>query len=161
MSNIVKVYLTLEETLLAAAVGFYRQEESMKKGLKDAHGYNGKDAWETHIMGAQAEQAVAKYLGVPWSESVNTFGAPDIDPDIQVRTFKNPEDPYLLVRPNDKDKERFVAVYRIDQFTYKIFGWMYGKDAKKKEWIRDPNNRGFAYFVPFENLTNISDLLIE
>jgi hypothetical protein len=157
----VLVKLSVDDVIRGAAVGFLREVESIKKGLVNKHGYKGKDEWETHIMGALAELAVANYLGVPWNEGINTFSAPDIDPDIQVRCSKREYQHRLTVRPKDKDNERFVLVNRMTNYNYELLGWILGKDAKHPDYSEDPGDRGSAFFVPFENLNDIKTLIIE
>lgn len=159
------VTLPVEEIIRASITGFLRQCSSLKKGLKDAHGYSDEGGWEMHRLGAVAELAAATALRRYWPESVDTFAFPDIPPDIQVRLSKRvnmlDKEHNLTIRPDSKDNEKYVLVRKISDNTFRVLGWIEAGEAKKhKEWYDNPGNRPYAWFVPFENLRDINDLIL-
>jgi hypothetical protein len=103
------------------------------------------------ITGACGELAVAKFLGKYWSPSVNTFHSfPDIEPNIEVRSTVLTTG-CLPVRDNDADdRYYFLAVGTPPTMT--VVGYIRGSDAKRQQWLRDPNGYRPAYFVPQEAL---------
>jgi len=63
------------------------------------------------------------------------------------------------VRENEPDEEVFVLVTGKCP-EYLIHGWMYGKEAKKKEWLADYGGYNApAYFVPGESLKDMAALI--
>lgn len=144
-----KVKLNTDELSMATLVGIRRRIESLHAGRKNNHGYSGDDAWFIDIEGACAELALAKFLGLFWDGSVNTFKRPDVG-SIQVRHTKY-RDGCLIVRNPDADDEIHVLV-RGEAPNYEIVGWISGKDARKRGKLRAPSGRPPAYFVDQENL---------
>jgi hypothetical protein len=67
------VELTSEELEWAYHIGELRNEEAKRRGLKDKHGLSAEDALRVHQVGAAGEAAFAKFAGVDWDASVNTF----------------------------------------------------------------------------------------
>ena len=57
-----KVHLTIGEMHLAAQNGTLRVIESISKGLKDRHGFEGP-GWDINVEGAAGEIAAAKAIG--------------------------------------------------------------------------------------------------
>ena len=53
----IKTTLKWHEVMLGGMTGVMRHVKSLKKGLKDAHGYDGEDGWTKHIDGALGEVA--------------------------------------------------------------------------------------------------------
>lgn len=147
-----KVKLTNSELVMAALIGCRRHIASLK--LKQAHGAT--DTWTINIEGACGELAAAKALNLFWDGGVNTFSAPDLQPNIQVRTSSN-HDWGLIVRRNDKDDEIFVLVTGVSP-EFVVRGWIVGKSAKNNKWFRTYNNRPEAYFVPQSALNPVGTL---
>lgn len=106
---------------------------------------------ELDILGICGEIALAKYLNVYWEPNITGGFAYDIYPNIQVRTTKH-ENGRLIVHQKDNDNDRYFLVYaNNDIFTIK--GWIFGKDAKQKEFWCDPTGKNrFAFFVPSNRL---------
>jgi hypothetical protein len=150
-----QVTLTWFESAMGAEVGRLRQLAALKDGLVHQYGFDGI-GWTEHIEGACGEIAVAKYLGIYWGGSVNTFKSEDLGGGIQVRT-RSRDDYDLIVRPGDNDDEIFVLVTgRCPHYT--IRGWILGRDAKQGEFRADHGGRSSAYFVPQERLQCPSNL---
>lgn len=144
------VTLTWFEVLHASMVGIRRQIEALKKNLPDAHGFNGDESWTVHIEGACGEMALAKHRNLYWNASVNTFKKGADVLLLHVRTRSKPEYE-LIVRRDDPDQDVFVLVTGRCP-TYKIHGWIHGKEAKKTEWLKEHGGRPPAFFVPQSKL---------
>jgi hypothetical protein len=139
------VTLTPYESELAAGVGLRRHLSALRRGLVNHHGYKG-DGWGDHIEAAGAELAVAKFLGRYWSGSVDTFKASgDVGPyEVRWRSSTTYD---LLIRPGDADDRPFFLV--LGQFpTYRVVGWIMGRDGKREEWRQHYGDRPAAFFVP-------------
>jgi hypothetical protein len=139
------IKLTDSEVEMAAQVGLRRQLEALRKGLPDKHGYEG-DGWGIHIEGALGELALAKFLGVYWDGSVNTFKTKGDLGETEVRT-RSRSDYDLIVREDDREDAVYVLVVGKAP-AYRVVGWMLGKEAKQDRWVRTYGGRTPAYFVP-------------
>lgn len=129
MTNITLSWL---EMVNAANVGVARRLTSMKRGL-DAHKHAAVSNFQTDIEGAIAEACFAKFMGMHWDCSCNTFKAPDVG-CWQVRSTAAPWG-HLIVRPNDADYER-VALLITQGFGARVVGWMLVADAKASRYWR-------------------------
>lgn len=148
------VVLTWHEAAIASHVGWMRQIKSLTDGRKDRHGFTG-DGWSEHCEGACGELAVAKFLGIYWNGSIDTWKDNDL-PGLQVRTRSL--DTYgLIVRPNDSDDATWVLITGRCP-TYRVRGWINGRDAKRPEWLANHAGRPPAYFVPAEQLNPMNEL---
>lgn len=148
MPNIVS--LCWYEEAVAKEVGKRRQEESLKEGKPDAHGFLG-NGLQIHVEGACGEMAFAKWSGRYWSCSVNTYKDGGDVGKIQVRT-RSKSWYELIVRKNARDDDLFVLVTRQpdrdQQPTFDIVGWYFARDAKQERWLQTHGDRPAAYFVP-------------
>lgn len=124
----------------------------MRDQRPDRHGYKGA-GWSEHIEGACGEAAVAKVLNRFWNGSVDTFATGGDVGDIQVRT-RSSHDYELLVRPDDRDSDVFILVTGRAP-TFRVIGYIWGRDAKRPEWLQTHGSRPAAYFVPHAFLTPI------
>lgn len=142
------------EVAAAVTVGVQRHLASLRRGSRDAHGWTGRDGWGDHIEGACGERAAAKAMGLYWDGSVNVFERSDLvgrdGVGIQVKT-RSKDEWDLIVRPGDSDAQRFVLVTGTVP-TYRVWGWILGRDAKRSQWAVDYGNRPTAYFVPKDAL---------
>ena len=81
------VTLDAGEARWAMSVGESRNSESEKRGYLQSDGTKSANRLENHQRGAAAELAVSKFIGVPWSATVNTYKRfPDIPGGIEVRS---------------------------------------------------------------------------
>ncbi len=145
-----KIDLTLNEIQMAADVGIRRRLASIGRRLKDAHGYNPKTPWEDDIQSAAAELAFAKITQSYWPAHINNFKGPDVGEHIQVRFTKLP-DGCLIVRDNDTTEDYYVLM--TGQIpTFHLAGYLPGHLAKAKRYLRRPNKRPAAYFIPQTDL---------
>jgi hypothetical protein len=144
------------ELRLAAMVGAERYIQAITRKLQELHGDDNDSTWATHIEGACGEMAYAKFRGIYWNGSVNTFRAPDVGSRIQIRT-RSRHDYELFVRPTrDKDDDIFVLVTGKAPIFW-VRGFMRGIDAKKPEWLKDHGGRPPAHFIPNEALRKFPD----
>ena len=152
--NFYDVEMTDEQAQRAIRVGYRRHNEALRLGCKAAYGASENDLG-INLLGALGELAYCLYTDQPWSESVNTFKAPDVGTNIQIRTTKR-HNGRLIVRKKDKDHELFVLVIA-DEKKFKIVGSILGRDAKRDEFLAAPSDRPPAWFVDQSALTKIED----
>lgn len=148
------VQLTPNEYIMAAHVGFMRQTSNICRGRNDAYGYTGI-GYDIHILGCLGEYVVAKYLNTFWN-GISALGVKDVGKNIQVRTTAK-KDNRLIVHPDDADNDCFILVSS-DGLRFGIHGYIYGVDAKRKEWWQSPQKGRPAYFVPQSALMDIHTL---
>ncbi|MEO2054715.1 MAG: hypothetical protein ABGX83_05390 [Nitrospira sp.] len=149
-----EVTLSSYEIYMAACVGVARRLASFKRG--ETNKVQNKDfGWHSDIEGACAEMAFAKYLGVFWDGSVNTFKRPDVG-NIQVRHTQH-ERGCLIIRGADIDSQVFVLITGHHP-KFEICGWIVGRDAKREEYARDPHGKYPAWFVPAKELRPIAEI---
>jgi hypothetical protein len=148
------IIMTDDQYQRAVKVGTLRYNESIKRRCQQAYGAGGYNL-NMDILGAAGEFAYCIYTNQPWSESVNTFKAPDVGTNVQIRTTDKLQGK-LIVRKRDKDEDLFVLVLA-EGLRFKIVGSMLGKDAKNPEYLFAPNGRPPAYFVKQEFLAKIDD----
>lgn len=149
------VRLAWYEVETCAHAGVRRRIESIRRGTKDAKGFNRTDKWDIDISGACGEMAVAKVLDKYWDVSVNTFHKGDVG-KLQVRTSRQ-EKPYLVVQKHNDDDDIFVLVQG-QEATFKVIGWMVGRDAKQRKFLRSFGGRPAVFAVPPKNLKPLSEL---
>jgi hypothetical protein len=149
-----QITLGLRERIMAANVGQMRRLTAMRRESVDSHG--AKDlGWDEDIEGAAAELIVAKYLNVFWNLETDV-GDPDIGTNIQVRWTRR-HDNSLIVRPSDP-ADHFYVLVTGQMPTMTIQGFILGLEAQDAAWLRSPNGRAAAWFVPSEYLASIDEL---
>jgi hypothetical protein len=109
------------------------------------------------IEGAGAEMAYCKLADAYWTGSIGTFHEADVGKDIQIR-HTILKDGRLIVRSGDNPNHKYVLVIG-SMPNYTIVGWIKGVDAKKNEFILNPNGKGDAYFVPQNKLNSLDSLI--
>jgi hypothetical protein len=136
----VDVRLTGDDVERASNVGRLRHVHSLRRGEKHRDGKdNQASGWNDHIEGAIAELVVAKYLGIPWSASVDTFRTQaDVGP-YDVRWASKSYG--LIVRDRDKDERVHILVVGVG-LVYTIVGWIWGWEARQIGELRDFQKRG-------------------
>ena len=153
-----KIKLEAYEIYMAAMVGMRRRISIMAKtGFKNTNKTHSKDfGWHTDIEAACAEMVVAKFLGMYWDYSVDTFKVPDVG-GIQVRHTAY-DTGCLVIRDADSNDEIFLLVTGSSP-EYFIRGWVTGYSGKKDEYLRYQDTPGGeAWFVPQESLRNPMEL---
>src|SRR5262245_24470858 len=129
------VTLTLAEIEMAANVGVRRQAHALIDNRPDAYGAEKAKGWQIHLEGACGELAVAKYRGVYWDGSVNTFKHGADVMNLHVRTRRE-HDFALLIRDDDPDDGVFVLVTGRCPH-YRVHGWIRARHAKRAEYLKD------------------------
>ena len=151
-----EVTLTEQESLCAAIAAIQRRYRSQIRDSQKKYGFDDslEDPLTNDIHGAGGEIAAAKVLELYWSASVDTFHAPDIGKNTHVRTAG--KDHYcLIIRDDAKDDEIYVHVTgRLP--NYKVWGYIKAVNGKKDKYIKSPNNRPPAWFIPAGDLTPIN-----
>ena len=145
MSDTVSIDLTETELEIAALVATKRQASNLCKRRPDAHGAKPDAGWSLHIEGACGEMAVAKWAGKYWNGAIGDLKADDVG-KLQVRTRSNHAYD-LIVHRSDPDDRAFVLVTGLAPH-FILRGWIWGRDAKRDEWWRDPAGGRPAFFVP-------------
>lgn len=155
------VHLTGEDREQALRHGLKRQKESRRIGIKDQWNSTKHSHFQIDVLGVLGEIAVARYLEIEFSPTVNTFHhTADILHDIEVRTAAMCGN--LIIRPQDRDiKDRkfvFVAIPRWEDEAPEAYlmGWLKGREAMMNKYWRD--DKPAAWFVPTSDLTPISYL---
>jgi len=152
----VSITLTPTEARAAILTGAERQIDALTRGLADKHGAGGEDSWTLHIEGAAGEMAAAKALDRYWQMPVGTFKAGGDVGTLQVRT-RSRHDYELIVREDDRDDDRFILVTGTLP-RFQIHGWIFGRDAKRPQWLREHGGRAPAFFVPHAELRPLIEL---
>lgn len=102
---------------------------------------------QQEVVGACGEIALCKVMNWYWSPSVNTFhSVADVGANVEVRSSAR-ADGSLIIRGNDADDRWYVGVFGEPPFLY-VAGFIHGSQAKRDEWVRDPNGMRPAWFVP-------------
>jgi hypothetical protein len=139
----------IEVTLTAADVSWARDVGRQRIALAPGNprfAYKERSGLDTHTIGAMAELAAAKAIGVPWPARVNTFRElPDLDPFWEVRWSSNPRKVKVAV----DDKPELLVCHVTGQGPeFKVHGFT------KVSWVQqntqpvDPGDRGWsAHFV--------------
>ena len=154
------VTLTWYEVSVAIHLVGLRHTEALRKGMKDKHGYKGRDL-QDNFYGMLGEIAFAKATGKYFPMSVNTFKDADIGINWQVRTVGSNNNRDLIVRPADPSKHKYVLVeistrdsYPDKFYVATIHGWIEGTQAKDKKYLSYFGNpdRPPAYRIPKKDL---------
>jgi len=146
------VTLTWYEVSVAIHLVGLRHTEALRKGMKDKHGYKGRDL-QDNFYGMLGEIGFAKATGRYFPMSVNTFKDADIGINWQVRTVGSNNNRDLIVRPADPSKHKYVLVEihkSENNYVATIHGWIEGTQAKDKQYLSYFGNpdRPPAYRIP-------------
>lgn len=109
-------------------------------------------------IGVMAEMAGCDYLGLPYVFTVNTFRAPDLPFEIEVRATEW-RNGHCKVRPDDADSRRVVmAIVTSLESPVVLAGWIMARDGKQFP-TRDPHGASMPWhFVPQSALNPMSEL---
>jgi hypothetical protein len=147
-----EVTLTPREWMQAVQVAAQRVVECIESGLQpdywlDRKGRTWAERLVTDIQGVVGEVTVCKGRNRYFSPTVNTFhGVPDVDGNIEVRCT-NLDNGSLIIRAND-DPNRWYVLVTGEPPNMCIRGYIRGVDARRDEWLRNPNDHQPAWFVP-------------
>jgi hypothetical protein len=127
----VLVTLTPDELERAAMGGVQRRINGLVKNRRSTHPEtpdHEQNWWESHIVGAIGEYAVAKALGQHWRPTVGQIDQKDVG-EFEVRTTQLPK-PLLRYRGhNDPNSKYILCSYRGTQVL--IQGWLPGYTVQK------------------------------
>jgi len=131
--------LSWYEVSVAIHIAGLRNTESLRSGLKDNHGYTGRDLHD-NLYGVLGEMAFAKISGRYYPMTVNTFKGADIGNKWQIRTVGSNKNRNLIIRFADPDSH-YYALIEIKKYgdNYKaVFkGWVQGKAGKLAKYLTD------------------------
>lgn len=127
----VLVTLTEQELEIAALGGVRRRINGLAKKRRSTHPEtpdHEQNWWESHVVGAIGEFAVAKALGMDWNPTIGQVDQKDVG-DFEVRTTQLPE-PVLRYRThNDASSTYILCSYRGNQVL--IQGWLPGHTVRQ------------------------------
>lgn len=151
--------LSMAEFAVAVQSAMTRMLISAGQGINHASTY--KRTWlrrlHEEVVGCLAELAMGKFIDRYFIPEVGTFHTkPDCLHDIEVRATAW-EDGSLIIRDNDADDRRYVFCV-VSGKSVEIMGWLYGYEAKKNEYIRNPNAYRASWFVPQAKLRAVETL---
>jgi hypothetical protein len=145
----VDVTLTWSEVASAGREGIQRRIRAMARGRQLPGGWDHKrraGRWDNDIESACAERAAAKGLGIYWPEGDMPDYGGDLPGGWHVRSTDR-EDGSLLVYPDDPDGGRFVLIVGVAP-TYRLAGWLYGREAKDAKWASGDRLARPGFMIP-------------
>lgn len=151
----VTIVVAPADAALAAKVGAMRMRASRNTGRNPHRSQEGRSdehrLWH-ETLGCLAEAAVAQHLGIAYDGSVNRFhDRPDVGP-FEVRATDR-RDGCLILRDNDlPDRPYVLAVGTGRDPVIELRGWLYGREGRRGEWLRDPHGRRPCWMVPQASL---------
>jgi hypothetical protein len=160
-----KITLNTEQLLLAKKITDERIKTHEENKTFDyrKNAQDGLDEYYIEYYGICAEIAFCILIGADInqvgrernrSEYRNADVVAENGDHYQIRHTQRPNG-RLIVRRRDKDGDTFVLITG-EGDTFYIVGWIKGVDAKKDEWVKDPNGRNEpVYFVPQQKLKDL------
>lgn len=132
-----RVTLSPNEEMLANFVAKFRQDDNQGKGYKNTYGLEAgyQKGLEIHELGAQAEMAAAKGLGVYWTGAVDR-GEQDIA-GYEVRATAHHAG-RLFLHPKDPRDTWFVLVRRLAPREFLIPGMAFSSKVMNDQHWKDP-----------------------
>lgn len=141
----IEVKLASEDILNGVIVGARRMYDSVRRNL-DNQGSGSN--WHQNIEGALAELAFAKHFGLWFDQGVGKYKSKDVG-DYHIRSTKL-KNGCLILRKEDPNGKYVLVVGEYD--TFKIIGWIHSEDCMKDDYLKSPNDRDAAWFVPQSKL---------
>jgi hypothetical protein len=150
---VIHVRLTDADVAAIRRTAQLRQRAAEQQGRPDRHGYAGDAPGSLHVLGCVGELALARALGAPWDQSVNTYHTrPDVAGyEVRCRSRHT----YDLIHRTDDDPTRRYALVtweRHNPWEALVHGWLPGADCRRPEWEQTHGRRERAWFVPKECL---------
>lgn len=150
----VLVTLTEAELRLAAHGGVARNLDAMKRGRKsyqtDRPDHE-QNWWQSHIIGAIGELAVAKALDLPWNPTVGQVDQKDVG-EYEVRTSELPN-PVLRFRNHNDPRSHYILA-QLKQNRVLLHGWLPGGTVKLLGHMEFEN----CWVAPVDTLYSMADL---
>lgn len=158
----VEIILSPENLALAEAEARRRQAQNEAKGLRGRNKApdKGEKALKMHLLGCLGEVAVAELLGLQehlFQAETAVRGTADLPGNIEVKT-RSKHNYDLLVQLDDDPNKVFVLVTHEGGDTTQVWGWIHGRDAARKEWIREFVRGRPCYAVPQKALNSIESI---
>ena len=151
----ITVQLKIDEIILGVVIGVMRHIRNEKCGYQHKYGMTDDKSWQGHIQGALGELVFAKYLGVYWTGNLGDLRSPDVA-EFEVRSTASHENRLIVHKPDADDRRFYLVTGKM--VTWKIHGWILGRDGKQDRWWEDPQNKNrWAYFVPHKALNPLDD----
>jgi hypothetical protein len=150
-----KIQLEEGEIRIAAAIGVEKSIRAIRHGLQHRWG-TPEDAsmWHNNIEGAMGEIAVAKYRGIYWGGSLDSFlTLPDVGTNLLVRTRSKPIY-QLFVRQHELHDNMIYVLVRGRCPNYEVIGYINGAAVKMPEYWDSSWN---AYLIPDEVLNDFEE----
>ena len=138
----VEVTLSVEAMVQALMVGGRRTIAAARKALRSPS--QAKRTWDIDIEGPMAEMAVAKATGMYFEPELDKFGDADVG-QLHVRHTVLP-DGCLIIRPEDPEGRYCLVTGQLGR--YRIVGCIDSVEARQDIWMRAPQGRPAAWFVP-------------
>lgn len=146
------------EMLVAAEIGVAREVQARRRNNRPLfQARTEQEEWGKHIVGALAECAVAKVLGIYWPMTVGTYRwEPDIGKRLEVRWSSYPA---LKVHQREVTDDIIVIAVTGKAPHLCIPGWCHASDAPNVGELRAPRPDGpLNWFVPHGALASIDTL---
>ena len=151
----VLVVLNPDELQAAAQGGINRRIRAMQKDRRPNQPErpdHEQHWWQTDIIGAIGEFAVAKALGQQWQDLTSDVNGKDVL-DYQVRTIENPKGG-LKVRRHDNPLDIYILA-QVRKNHVLVHGWMPGHQVIAWDHEIFPN----CWTVPTPQLYSMADLM--
>ena len=151
------VELTEHESRICAWVGKQRYADAVAHHREAGLGASANAGNEFHIRGAHAEFAASIFLNLYWRPCIGQLDQKDVGGLVQTRSVDNPTFS-LCIKPKDADADPFVLVLQLSPLVYRMQGWLFAGDVKKRFPLR--TDRGDpAHFGPLGELESMESLL--
>jgi hypothetical protein len=133
-----------------------RRTSAQRKRRKNAYGFDG-DGEAIDILGMAGEYVACRILDRPFDPVVGRLDREegDIGTKVQVRTTSHRKG-HLLIHPEDPDDHAYILIVG-EMPTMYAAGWLRARDAKKKEWWREPQKGRPCFMVPQSALRDVPD----
>jgi hypothetical protein len=152
----IAVKLPWSQVYLAACGGICLRLKSLQAGMKDTHPNAAADGWTYQIEGVAGEMAFCAAMGIFYPMRVGAVREADVL-GVEVRTMRCHDWDLKVKLDAGDDAPHALVTGRIPDFQ--VHGWVYGKEAKRAEWLRDFQGRGQpAYYVPQSALRPLDEL---
>jgi hypothetical protein len=156
------VTLSNSEAWEAVSCGVRRHLTAIHDNRQDRNGAASCDEaqrWGIDVEGAVGELVLAKHFGVYWNPTIGVVGRVDFPPATQVRVVDSPSKK-LIIRRDANDEHVYVLVCG-QRLKYEIVGWILARNAKVPAYLENPRGYGASYFVPREDLEDMSIFPLE
>jgi hypothetical protein len=145
--NYIEVELTPSEIQTGASIGIRRHCQNIYHKRRPSWGVGTDNNWQLHVEGALGECVIARHLNIYWNGNLGEFHMPDVaQGKVEVRATASHNN-RLILHPTDKDDHAYWLVTGANG-TYRIQGYIMGRDGKQQKWWEDPQGNRPAFFVP-------------